>query len=62
VARPRVYDEPRVATAVRLPASLVEGLRSAALERDVSVNFLVTRAVADYLRRLPPADGDGEAG
>jgi hypothetical protein len=53
MGRPRIYEEPRVATAIRLPASLRDELQAAALERDVSVNFLVTRAVFDYLRRLP---------
>lgn len=53
MGRPRIYEEPRVATAIRLPASLRDELQAAALERDVSVNFLVTRAVHDYLRRLP---------
>ena len=60
MGRPKVYDEPRVATAIRLPASLREDLQVAALERDVSVNFLVTRAVSEYLRRLPPV-GEAEA-
>ena len=54
MGRPKTYDEPRVATAIRLPVSLRTDLQAAATERDVSVNFLVTRAVADYLRRLPP--------
>lgn len=53
MARPRIYAEPRVATAIRLPASLRDELQAAAVERDVSVNFLVTRAVRDYLSRLP---------
>lgn len=53
MGRPRIYEEPRVATAIRLPASLRDELQAAAVERDVSVNFLVTRAVLDYLRRLP---------
>jgi hypothetical protein len=53
MGRPRIYDEPRVATAIRLPASLRDELQVAAIERDVSVNFLVTRAVLDYLSRLP---------
>lgn len=57
MGRPKIYEEPRVATAVRLPASLRDKLRSAALERDVSVNYLVTRAVAEYLRGLPPPEG-----
>jgi hypothetical protein len=56
MGRPRIYEEPRVATAIRLPASLRDELKAAATERDVSVNFLVTRAVLDYLRRLPAID------
>lgn len=56
VGRPRIYDEPRVATAIRLPASLRDELQAVAAERDVSVNFLVIRAVSDYLRRLPATD------
>lgn len=53
MGRPKIYDEPRVATAIRLPTSLRDELQTAAVERDVSVNFLVNRAVSDYLRRLP---------
>lgn len=56
MSRPRVYDEPRVATAIRLPTSLHEELQSVASERDVSVNFLVTRAVSTFLAQLPPAE------
>jgi hypothetical protein len=58
MSRPRVYDEPRVATAIRLPTSLHEELQTVASERDVSVNFLVTRAVSTYLAQLPPAGGE----
>ncbi|MDP9386666.1 MAG: hypothetical protein M3Q48_01750 [Actinomycetota bacterium] len=58
MGRPRTYDEPRVATAIRLPVSLREELQAAATERDVSVNLLVTRAVLDYLERLPPVGLD----
>jgi hypothetical protein len=54
MSRPRVYDEPRVATAIRLPTSLHEELQSVASERDVSVNFLVTRAVSTFLAQLQP--------
>jgi hypothetical protein len=54
VGRPKQYPEPRVATAVRIPVSLRDQLRAAAAERDVSANLLVTRALADYLERLPP--------
>lgn len=46
----------RVSTAIRLPKELHESLRRHASERDVSVNFLVTRAVYHYLDQLPPAD------
>lgn len=56
----------RVSTAVRLPAELHAELQRQAEERDVSVNFLVTRAVAHYLRALGPADplagSDGREG
>lgn len=58
MGRPRIYDEPRVATAIRLPTSLRDELLTAATERDVSVNLLVTRAVSDYLRRIRPPDFD----
>ena len=56
MARPRICDEPRVPTAVRLPESLHDRLRDAALERDVSVNLLITRAIESYLDQLPPVD------
>lgn len=46
----------RVSTAIRLPADLHAELQRCAEERDVSVNFLVTRAVHHYLQQLPPAD------
>ncbi|HEY6532252.1 MAG TPA: toxin-antitoxin system HicB family antitoxin [Acidimicrobiales bacterium] len=54
MARPRLVDEPRVPTAVRLPASLHERLTAAARERDVSANLLVSKAVEAYLDQLPP--------
>jgi hypothetical protein len=53
--RPRTYDEPRVATAVRLPESIHRRLRDAASDRDVSANLLVIRAVSELLDRLPSA-------
>lgn len=56
MARPRICDEPRVVTAVRLPASLRDELSRAADARGVSVNLLVTRAVTHYLGALPPVD------
>jgi hypothetical protein len=60
MGRPRVYAEPRVATAIRLPTSIRDELMTVATERDVSVNFLVTRAVTDYLRRLPEVSNDDQ--
>ncbi|MEW6155538.1 MAG: hypothetical protein AB1673_16370 [Actinomycetota bacterium] len=58
MGRPKTYDEQRVATAIRLPSSLRDELHAAAVERDVSVNLLVNRAVSAYLRRLPPVDDE----
>jgi len=56
MGRPRITEERRIATAVRLPESLHERLRLAASDRDVSTNLLVTRAVTEYLERLPAAE------
>jgi hypothetical protein len=56
MGRPRVSEERRVATAVRLPASVHLRLHRAASERDVSANLIVTRAVTEYLDRLSSAD------
>jgi hypothetical protein len=58
MSRPKVYEEPRVATAIRLPTSLYGELHTAATARDVSVNFLVTRAVSTFLAQLPPVGDD----
>ena len=55
MARPRTYEEPRVATAVRLPESIHRRLHDAASDRDVSANLLVIRAVSELLDRLPSA-------
>ena len=54
MTRPRVYNEARVATAVRLPESLHKRLQQVAEDRDVSANLLITKAVGDYLDRLAP--------
>jgi predicted transcriptional regulator len=56
MARPRTYLEDRVATAVRLPASVHRRLHEAAADRHVSANLLVTRAVTEFLNRLTPAE------
>jgi HicB family len=55
MGRPRVSEERRIATAVRLPESIHRRLHLAANDRDVSANLLVTRAVDEYLERLPSA-------
>ena len=54
--RPRVSDEKRIATAVRLPESVHRRLHLAARDRDVSANLLITKAVEEYLARLPGVD------
>ncbi len=53
--RPKTYNETRVATAVRIPVSVHRRLQQAATDRDVSANLLVTRAVTEFLDRLPSA-------
>jgi len=53
--RPKTCTEIRIATAVRLPASVHHRLHEAARDRDVSANLLITRAVTDFLDRLAPA-------
>lgn len=54
MARPQIYEHKRVTTAIRIPEELHEQLKLAASERDVSVNYLVTKAIDDYLERLVP--------
>ena len=56
MVRLRTYDERRIATAIRLPESIHRRLHDAASNRDVSANLLVTRAVCEFLERLPSAD------
>lgn len=56
MARPRTYEERRIATAVRLPESIHRRLHEAASDRDVSANLLITRAVTEFLRHLPTAE------
>jgi predicted transcriptional regulator len=56
MGRPRVSDERRIATAVRLPESIHRRLHLAASDRDVSANLLITKAVDEYLERLPSVD------
>lgn len=54
--RPRIYDEPRISTAIRLPASLRDELVTVAVDRDVSVNYLVNRAIDEFLHGLGEPD------
>jgi predicted HicB family RNase H-like nuclease len=56
MARPKVHHEERITTAVRIPESLHSRLREAADERELSANYLIVRAIEDYLDRLIPAD------
>lgn len=53
MARPRQYDEPRIGVALRLPKTLRDELQRAAAARDVSVNFLATKAIDAYLQGHP---------
>ena len=46
----------RSSTAIRFPPELHAALAEAARERDVSLNWMVNRAVEDFLSRLIPAD------
>jgi hypothetical protein len=62
MSRPKVYEEHRVTTAVRLPEGLHSWLKATALERDVSVTYLVVRAVEDYRDRIAPLTGSGAKG
>jgi predicted transcriptional regulator len=46
----------RTTTAIRFPDELHDQLKQAAEERSFSINFLVVKAVEDFLKRLIPAD------
>lgn len=58
MARPKKHHDERRVTAVRLPVELHDRAKATAEERDVSVNWLVTRALAAYLDGLDAAEGD----
>jgi predicted HicB family RNase H-like nuclease len=49
VGRPKQYEEDRVTTAVRVPTPVHEKFRALAEERDVSVNYLINKAMTRYL-------------
>lgn len=46
----------RTSTAIRFPPEVNERLRAEAEARDVSINFLVNRAVDEFLKHLLPVD------
>lgn len=46
----------RTTTAIRFPDEIHERLKQAADERDLSINFLVVKAVEEFLDNLLPAD------
>ena len=43
-------------TAIRFPEELHDQLKTAAEDRDLSINFLVVKAVEEFLERLLPVD------
>lgn len=51
----RFPSDDRTQTSFRLPAELHERLQAAAEDRDLSVNYLVNKAVEEFLPRLLPA-------
>jgi len=53
MSRPKVHGD-RVTTAIRLPVELHGRLLAAADEGDVSANFLIAKAIEDFLPRLVP--------
>lgn len=56
MARPRVQPKDRLTTAIRFPPDTHVRLVQAASERDLSINFLVNRAVDEFLAKLIPVD------
>jgi predicted HicB family RNase H-like nuclease len=46
----------RTTTAIRFPDSVHDQLKAAADERDLSINFLVVKAVEEFLERLLPPE------
>lgn len=55
MGRPRKYDQ-RVSTQLRIERELHQRLQDAADDREVSVNWLATRAIEQFLDRLIPVD------
>lgn len=48
--------KPRLTTAIRFPEDLHLELKKAADERDLSINYLVVRAVEEFIENLIPVD------
>lgn len=46
----------RTTTAIRFPDELHDRLKSAAEERDLSINFLVIKAVEEFVENLIPVE------
>lgn len=46
----------RLTTGIRFPEELHERLKDAADERDLSINYLVVKAVEEFLENLIPVD------
>lgn len=55
MGRPRGNDT-RVSSGYRVSPELHERLQAAAAERDVSVNWMITKAIEDFLSRLIPVE------
>lgn len=55
MSRPRPHDQ-RLTTAIRFDRDLHDELVAAAVERDVSVNWLVNKAVQQFLDKLIPVE------
>lgn len=49
-------QSPRVSTGIRLPEALHERLKVEAEQRDLSMNYLVVKAIEDFLDRIIPVD------
>jgi predicted transcriptional regulator len=56
MGRPATYHKARINTAVRLPPELHERLLNEAGARDLSANYLMVRAIEEFLDRLVPVD------
>ena len=61
MARPRIYHEPRIVTAVRFPVEVRRRLDAAARARRTSVSALVNDAVAGLLDDIDAAPGSSAA-